>query len=184
MTPGKTPFDRAVHAQQTSACIQRQVQALRALCSAPVLPCSRCRRGGKRAFEKPILTRSTCEAALRVGVSLATTGRHDPRYCLVVRPHSRDFEGLFTTPVRRSQLCADRVSGPTISPLRMAREARQLIRIVLDAMSIRVARYQRLVIPCAVRRPRSSARQCGNAEQSGSPANAGVVASRSQSSAT
>ena len=31
MTPGKTPLDRAVHAQQTSACIQRQVQALRTL---------------------------------------------------------------------------------------------------------------------------------------------------------
>jgi hypothetical protein len=55
MTPGKTPFDRAVHTQQTSACIQRQVQALRALRSAPVLPRLGCRRGGKRSFEKPIL---------------------------------------------------------------------------------------------------------------------------------
>jgi hypothetical protein len=47
MTPGKTPFGRAVHAQQTSACIQRQVQALRALRSAPVLRRSGCRRGEK-----------------------------------------------------------------------------------------------------------------------------------------
>jgi PIN domain nuclease of toxin-antitoxin system len=58
MTPGKTPFtpfDRAVHALQTSACIQWQVQALRALRCAPVLPRSGCRRGGERSFEKPIL---------------------------------------------------------------------------------------------------------------------------------
>jgi hypothetical protein len=47
MTPGETPFDRAVHAQQTSACIQRQLQALRALRSAPVLPRSGRRRGEK-----------------------------------------------------------------------------------------------------------------------------------------
>ena len=40
-----SPVDRAVCAQQTSACIQRQVQALRALRSAPVLPRSGCRRG-------------------------------------------------------------------------------------------------------------------------------------------
>ena len=61
--------------------------------------------------------------------------------------------------MHRSQLCADRVSGRMIFPMRMAREARQLIRIVLGAMSIRVAPCQRLVIPCAVRRPRSS-RDC------------------------
>ena len=58
--------------------------------------------------------------------------------------------------MHRSQLCADRVSGRTISPMRMARETRQLLRIVSGAMSIRFARCQRVVIPCAVRRPRSS----------------------------
>ncbi len=51
----KTLFNWAVNAQQISARIQRQIQAHRALCSAPVLPCSGCRREGKRAFEKPIL---------------------------------------------------------------------------------------------------------------------------------
>ena len=58
--------------------------------------------------------------------------------------------------MRRSQQCAVPVSGRTISPLRMAREARQLVRIVSGAMSIRFARCQRVVILCAVRRPRSS----------------------------
>jgi hypothetical protein len=38
MTPGKTLFGWAVHAQQTSPCIQRQVQALRALYPTVVLP--------------------------------------------------------------------------------------------------------------------------------------------------
>ena len=40
--PGKTIFGWAVYAEQIAACIQRQVRALR---SAPVLPCSGCRRG-------------------------------------------------------------------------------------------------------------------------------------------
>ena len=38
MTPGKTLFGRAVHAQQASAFIQRQVQALRTLYPTVVLP--------------------------------------------------------------------------------------------------------------------------------------------------
>ncbi len=37
-----------------SACVQRQIQARRALCAAPVLPHSGCRGEGKGAFEKPI----------------------------------------------------------------------------------------------------------------------------------
>jgi len=72
MTPGKTPFNRAVHAQQTSAFIQRQVQSLRALTPtvvlpffSVVLPCSRCSREGKRAFEKPILRLASAAAAKR-----------------------------------------------------------------------------------------------------------------------
>jgi hypothetical protein len=69
------------------------------------------------------------------------------------------------TPMHRSQLCADRFSGRTISPIRMARKARQLIRIVLGAMSIRVARCRRLLIPSAVRRPRSS-RDCESTRNS------------------
>jgi hypothetical protein len=60
------------------------------------------------------------------------------------------------TPVHRSQLCADRVSGRTISPMGMAREVRKLVRMVSGAMRIRFARCQRVVIPCAARRPRSS----------------------------
>ncbi len=71
------------------------------------------------------------------------------RWCL-------GFQLRQATPMHRSQLCADRVSGHTISPMRMAREARQLVRKVSGAMSIRFARCQRVVIPCAVRRPRSS----------------------------
>jgi hypothetical protein len=42
--------------KQIAACIQRQVQAPRALRSAPVLPCSGCPREGRRAFEEPIPT--------------------------------------------------------------------------------------------------------------------------------
>ena len=51
MTPGKTPFDRAVHAQQTSACIQRQAQALRTLYPTVVLPLF-CRVRGAVGKEK------------------------------------------------------------------------------------------------------------------------------------
>ena len=58
-------------------------------------------------------------------------------------------------PMQMSQLCANCVRGRTISPLRIAREARQLFRIVSGDMSIRFAQCQRLVIPCAVPRPRS-----------------------------
>jgi hypothetical protein len=77
----------------------------------------------------------------------------------------RYAELSIATPMHRSQLCADRVSGRTISPMRMARKARQLLRIVLGAMSIRVARCPRLLIPCAVRRPRSS-RDCASTRNS------------------
>ena len=49
--------------------------------------------------------------------------------------------------------------------MRMARKARQLIRIVLGAMSIRVAPCRRLLIPSAVRRPRSS-RDCESTRNS------------------
>ena len=45
--PGKTLFGWAMNAEQIPNCIQRQIQAGRALCSAPVLPCSGCRGQGK-----------------------------------------------------------------------------------------------------------------------------------------
>ena len=51
MTPGKTLFDRAVHAQQTLAFIQRQVQALRTLFPTVVLPLF-CRVRGAVGKEK------------------------------------------------------------------------------------------------------------------------------------
>ena len=51
MTPGKTLFDRAVHAQQASAFIQKQVQALRTLYPAVVLPLF-CRVRGALGKEK------------------------------------------------------------------------------------------------------------------------------------
>jgi len=38
MTPGKTLFGWAVHPQQTSPCIKRQIQALQALYPTVVLP--------------------------------------------------------------------------------------------------------------------------------------------------
>ena len=60
-----------------------------------------------------------------------------------------------STPMHRSQLCADRASGRTISPMRMVRKARQLHRIVLVAMSIGVARCQRLLNSCSLQGPRS-----------------------------
>ena len=80
-------------------------------------------------------------------------------------PSGRYAELSIATPMHRSQLCADRVSGRTNSPMRKAREARQLVRIVFGAMSICVARCQRLVIPCAVRRSRSS-RDCASTRNS------------------
>ena len=55
MAPGKTLFGWAVYAQRICACIQRQLQARRALCTAPVVQCSGCRGEEKRAFEKPNL---------------------------------------------------------------------------------------------------------------------------------
>ena len=63
--PRRAIFGWAVHAQQISACIQRQIQARRALCSAPVLPYSGCRREGRSAFEKPILS-DTLKASRQV----------------------------------------------------------------------------------------------------------------------
>jgi hypothetical protein len=61
-----------------------------------------------------------------------------------------------TTPMHRLQLCADRVSGGTVSSMTMVHNKDwQLIRIVMRAMSIRVAPRQRLVIPTSARRPRS-----------------------------
>jgi hypothetical protein len=57
---GDTHFGWAINTrhptarQQTAACIQRQIQARRALCAAPVLPYSGCRGEEKGAFEKPI----------------------------------------------------------------------------------------------------------------------------------
>ena len=77
----------------------------------------------------------------------------------------RYAELSIAAPMHRSQLCADRVSGRTISPMTMAHKARHLIRIVLGAMSIRVARRQRLLIPSSVRRPRSS-RDCESTRNS------------------
>ena len=73
----------------------------------------------------------------------------------------RYAELCIATPMRRAQLRANRVSGGTNSPGSLARAARQLVRIVLGAMSIRFARCQRLVIPCAVRRARSL-RECAS----------------------
>ena len=74
-------------------------------------------------------------------------------------------ELCIATPMHRSQLCADRVSGCTISPMGMTRKAQQLLRIVLGAMSIRVARCQRLLISRALRRSRSS-RDCASTQNS------------------
>ncbi len=51
MTPGKTLFGWAVHPQQTSPCIQRQVQGLRALYPTVVLPLF-CRVRGAVGKEK------------------------------------------------------------------------------------------------------------------------------------
>ena len=71
----------------------------------------------------------------------------------------RYAELSIATPMHRPQLCADRDSVRAISPMRMARKARLLLRIVLSSMRIRVARCRRLLIPSAVRRP-SSSRDC------------------------
>ena len=66
MTPGKTPLDRAVHAQQTSACIQRQVQALRTLypTAVPVVLPLSCRvreKGRLKSLSSGILVPSRFE---------------------------------------------------------------------------------------------------------------------------
>jgi len=76
-------------------------------------------------------------------------------------PRDRRCDRHNTTPMRRSQLCADRDSGCTIPPMRTARKAQRLLRIVFGAMSIRVVRCQRLLISCAPRWP-SSSRDCSS----------------------
>lgn len=87
------------------------------------------------------------------------------------------------TPMRRSQLCADRDSGCTIPPTRTTLQARQLLRIVFGAMSIRVARCRRLLISCAPRGPISS-RDCSSTWNSRkAPQMLALLRSRSQSSA-
>ena len=75
MTPGKTPFGRAVHAQQTSACIHRQVQALLALRSAPVLPRSGCRRGEKGCLKN--LSSTQVQLAQTLGISQSTVNAYE-----------------------------------------------------------------------------------------------------------
>ena len=54
----------AINAQWISGCIQRQIHARRALCSAPVLPCSGRRGEEQGAFEKLFGQTSTLVSGL------------------------------------------------------------------------------------------------------------------------
>ena len=88
-----------------------------------------------------------------------------------------------TLPMRRSQLCADRDSGFTIPPLTTARKAP-----AASSHSFRRHEHSRCAVPASVdfvcaARAELIVRLLVNVEQSEGPANAGVVASRSRSSA-
>ena len=104
----------------------------------------------------------------RIGSATPTRDLRAPLYgCyrLLSGRTRRTREHPHPTPMHRSQLCAARDSGCAISPMRTARTAQQLLRIVFYATSIRAARYWRLLISGAPRGP-SSSRACSSTRNS------------------
>ena len=112
--------------------------------------------------------RRQCYGSLRRSSAIATSPAHVAAAGVRV-PEARGVSTMpafgqlgchgvrrFTTPMHRSQLCADWDSGCTIPPMRTPGKARQLLRIVFGVMSVRVARCQCLLISCALRGPSSS----------------------------
>ena len=84
-----------------------------------------------------------------------------------------------TTPMHRSQLCADPNRRRTRPPGQTARKVLRLLCIVFGTRSLRAAPRQRLLISCEAM-AEFVARLLINLERSADPTNAGVRASRSQ----